>query len=405
MESNPQHRPQYRELRPAVVAYLLNDGRVTEEAFTQSLLALAGDGWLTIEPQDTGVTLVRIAGTPRPTDLKPYEQLAFDRVVQRMGRLTHVPLSVLTNSEGEDYDTWWGRFSQAVKAEAGAAGFAKSNIARSCLFFLVGLVGAPLLAWAYFAFGGHGSHVAAGFYALIPSFLLIGPLAKAFPGPRLTDEGRAAAEWWRSNGGGLSGTVLADRLPPGAAPAPHSAEALVARGSAPLPPDHVWSSYGGAWRMVKVGPTDVSGWGKPSSLLGLIGFGAFFTIPAALIGHFAVGGGRGALITIGPLAFCGLLAVTTWLPANRKRAPYPTHGRFTGQVVKRWTYEVSSDESTTTYYCCCIHDGTSPEGSSFKIDSKLYRLMRVGDLVYVDFNPRWHTVNQIQLATPASEPR
>ena len=116
MESSPH----YRDLRPAVVAYLLAGGKVTEEAFAQSLLALAGDGWLAIEPQDTGVTLVRIARTPAPTDLKPFEQLAFDRVVRRMGRLTHVPLSVLTNSEGEDYDTWWRRFGEAVKAEDGS---------------------------------------------------------------------------------------------------------------------------------------------------------------------------------------------------------------------------------------------------------------------------------------------
>lgn len=394
----------YRGLRPAVVAYLLAGGKVTEEAFAQSLLALAGDGWLAIEPQDGGVTLVRIARTPMPSDLKPFEQLAFDRVVQRMGRLTHVPLSVLTTSEGEDYDTWWRRFGAAVTADATAAGLSKTNFARGCLYFLAGLAGAPLLAWAYFALGGHGNAVAAGFYALIPSFMLIGLAAKAFPAPGLTDEGRAAAQWWRQNGGGLSGTLIADRLPPGAAPAPHSPEALVARGSAELPPDHVWSSYGGAWRMVKVGPTSVSGWGKPGTLAALLGLGAFFSIPASVLAHFTVGGGLGSLIGLGPLALGALLAVTTWLPAARKRAPYPTRATFTGQVVKRWTYE-SGGEDSTTYYCCCIDDGTSPSGWSFEIAIALYRQLRVGDVVHVDFNPRWHAVKQIEVAVPAPGPR
>ena len=29
----------------------------------------------------------------------------------------------------------------------------------------------------------------------------------------------------------------------------------------------------------------------------------------------------------------------------------------------------------------------------------------VGDIVHVDFNPRWHKVKRIQLATPAPKPR
>jgi len=401
VESNQQ----YSRLRPAVVAYLLAGGKFTEETFAQSLLSLAGDGWLAIEPQDTGVTTVRIARTPAPTDLKPFDRLAFDRVAQRMGRLTHVPLSVLTNSEGEDYDTWWRRFGEAVKADAEAAGLSKTSIARGCAYFLAGLAGAPLLAWAYFSLGGHGNAVAAGFFALIPSFVVIGLVAKIFPAPELTDEGRAAAQWWRQNGGGLSGTMIADRLPPGAVPSPHSAESLVAQGTAPLPPDHVWSSYGGAWRMVKVGPTSVSGWGKPGTLVGLLGAGAFFSISASVVSHYAVHGALGALIGLGPIGFCALLAVTTWGPANRKRAAFPTRAAFTGQVVKRWTYETGDSESTTTHHCCCVDDGTSPTGWSFEIDYSLYRQMRVGDVVHVDFNPRWHKVKQIRLAAPTPGPR
>jgi hypothetical protein len=396
--------PQYQQLRPAVVVCLLHNGKVTEEAFSQTLLALAGDGWLAIEPQDSGVPLVRIMRAPGPNDVKSYEHLAFERVVRRMGALTHVPISVLTSSEGEDYDTWWKRFTREVKAEAESSGLVKGIGALCCLYLLGWLGGAPLLAWAYLALGGHGDAVTASFFALIPSFAVVVVLAKIFRRSELTELGREAAAWWRHNGGGLSGALLTDRLPPGETPSPHSPESLMQKGLEPLPSGHVWSSFGGTWRMVKVGPTKSSGWGKPSTLTGLIIFAAFATVPAALTGHFVVGGGRGTLIGLAPAAFFGALALFAWLPSYRRHLPIPTQGTFTGQVVKRWTYE-SGGEDSTTYYCCCIDDGTSPEGWSFEIDHKLYTQMRVGDTVYVDFNPRWHTVNQIQLTTPAPGPR
>src|SRR5579859_5786685 len=98
MELSPQKLP------PAVVAFLLQSGKVTEEVFSRALLSLADDGWLRIEPQDSGgVPVVRIARLPEPTEVRRFERVALERVVKRMGTQTHVPLSALTSSEGEDY--------------------------------------------------------------------------------------------------------------------------------------------------------------------------------------------------------------------------------------------------------------------------------------------------------------
>lgn len=398
MESNPL----YLQLKPAVVSYLLRDGKVTEDAFSQTLLGLANDGWLAIEPQDSGVPLVRMVRTPTPTDVKPFEQLALERVAWRMGGLTHVPISALTSNEGEDYGTWWTKFTDAVKQDAVTAGLARGFDPRSCLFALVSLATVPVFGVAVMsAFHWHGSSAFGAFYyALIPAFILFCLLSLLFRRSNLTTEGRAAAEWWRRNGGGLSGTLLTDRLPPGAAPSPHSPDALVAQGSEPLPPDHVWSSYGGTWRMVKVGSTDEHSWGKPGTLVGIVIVAAFMTVPAALIGHFA-GGGLVRLIGLGPAALGALVVLGSWLPAHRRRQAFPERSTFNGQVVKRWTYETRGEDNTQTHYCCCIDDGTSPEGWSFEIGRQLYSHMRVGDIVYVDFSPRWHKVNEIQLAAPA----
>jgi hypothetical protein len=133
-------------------------------------------------------------------------------------------------------------------------------------------------------------------------------------------------------------------------------------------------------------------------------FGVFFTLPAAVVGHFLIRGGIGALISIAPLTLCAALIFGLWLPANRRSAAIPTHVEFVGQVVKRWTYE-SGGEDSTTYYCCCVDDGTSPDGWSFRIESSVYYRLSVGDMVSVAVNPRWHKLKGMLPAAPAPGPR
>ena len=77
-----------RALPPAVVAYLLNGAKISEAVFTRALLALGEEGWLRIEPEDAGLPVVRINRLLAPGELRPFEQLALERVVQRMGAAT-----------------------------------------------------------------------------------------------------------------------------------------------------------------------------------------------------------------------------------------------------------------------------------------------------------------------------
>lgn len=402
MEPSPRQdsSPDPRLLPPAVVAYLLNDAKVSEAVFTRALLSLGEDGWLRIEPEDAGVPVVRINRLPAPGQVRPFEQLALERVVQRMGTLTNVPLSALTSNEGEDYAPWWKRFREAVTAQAREAGL----ITRGVLDVVACTVPFGLSTAAGIAAALASTSIAAGVGAAVGVLIICSIIVARADRPKLTDRGKAAADWWRQHGGGFDGAVIADRLPPGALPSPHSPESLAAQGSAPLPDGYVWSSYGGRWHTVKVGSLDVPSWGKPMVAVILGVFGVFFTLPAFAIGHFGVGGSTGALITLAPLTLFGALILGTWLPANRRRASIPSHGAFTGQVVKRWTYE-SGGEDSTTYYCCCVDDGVSPESWSFRIQHALYDQMRVGDVVSVAFNPRWHQLEQLQLTTPAPGPR
>jgi hypothetical protein len=116
METSPQLLASQdpRQVPPPIVAYLLNGAKVSDAVFTRALLTLGEDGWLRIEPEDSGAPVVRISRLPEPGQVKPFEELALERVVQRMGTLTSVPLSALTSSEGDDFAPWWKRFSEAV---------------------------------------------------------------------------------------------------------------------------------------------------------------------------------------------------------------------------------------------------------------------------------------------------
>jgi hypothetical protein len=98
--------------------------------------------------------------------------------------------------------------------------------------------------------------------------------------------------------------VLADRLPPGAQPA-----------------DHVWSSYGGRWRTIEVGPLDVSSWGRPGVGIAPAVLDVVCTVPllvvGALKGHF-VRAWVGALVSLASTAVLGTLVLAAPAPGARR---------------------------------------------------------------------------------------
>lgn len=381
------------------MAYLLNGAKVTEGVFTRALLALSEDGWLRIEPEDAGVPMVRIDRLPAPGQLRPFEQLALERVTQRMGTATKVPLSALTSDEGEDYAPWWKRFGEAVLAQAREAGLVTRGVpnAAGCLF-PYGFSAAAGAATAVTT-GATGAGIGVGFAAMVIFSIIVNAINR----PRLTDRGKAAVEWWRQYGGGFDGAVISDRPPTGALPAPNSPESLAAQGSAPLPDGYVWSSFGGRWRTIEVGSLDGPSWSRPGTAVVLGVLGAFFTLPATVVGRLLIHGGIGTLISIAPLTVCAALIFSSWLPAYRRSAAVPAHAEFVGQVVKRWTYETRG-EDRTTQYCVCVDDGISPEGWSFRIEHGFYYRLSVGDLVSVTVNPRWHKLKVMVPASPAPGP-
>jgi hypothetical protein len=245
-----------------------------------------------------------------------------------------------------------------------------------------------------------GSALNIGFAALIVTTILIKIIGRS----RLTPFGRTVVDWWRHDGGGSGGVVVPDQLPPGAAPPRHTAEALV-EGLSPLPPDQVWSSYGGRWHTVKIGSYEGPSRGRPKTAAKALGAAAMTVIPLKLMGD-SIGGETGRLLAWTGPAIAGVLLLFRWLPAFLRRMRVPARQEVTGQVVKRWTYEEEeADDKTKTRFCCCVDDGTSTEGWAFRISKAQYKQMHTGDVVSVSFNPRWHKVRHLHnsaLTSPVS---
>lgn len=397
-----------QNVSPVLAAFLLNNCKATEGVFVRAVLSLVEEGWLQIVTQDeaetNGMTLVRIARTPGPDQLEPAEKLVLERVAARLDQHPSIPLSVLTSNEGQEYETWRLRFERAVAEAAGRAGLIgrRANPGPGCGSGL--LVSAAVGVGASIADSAlqHPAHpagagAAAAVLALFGSLAVLGRLFRWRP----TEYGLAVAAWWREHGGGIGGAVITDRLPADALEPVGTAQALVARGTEPLPPDQVWSSLGGRWRPVRVGSIKVPVRGRPATAWSVTLLAVFFTVPATIVGRMVVGGATGELISAIPAACLVLTLFGVWLPANLRRR-LPTRRTFTGQVVKRWSFEKGSGEDSETVYCCCIDDGESEEGWSFSIPVSEYHRIRVGNLVTVEVNVRWHKLRRI---TAPAEPR
>jgi hypothetical protein len=397
-----------QNVSPVLAAFLLNNCKATEGVFVRAVLSLVEEGWLQIVPQDeaetNGMTLVRIGRTPDPDQVEPAEKLVLERVLARLGRHPSIPLSVLTSNEGQEYEAWRLRFERAVADAAGRAGLIGRRVRRGTGCGLLLVLPAAVGVGANIADSAlqHPPHpataaTAAALVAFFGALMVVGRLFRWRP----TEYGLAVTAWWREHGGGIGGAVITDRLPADVLEPTGTAQALVARGSEPLPPDQVWSSLGGRWRPVRVGSIRVPVWGRPATAWAVTVLAVFFTIPATVVGRVLVGGATGELISAIPAACLVATLLGAWLPANLRRRHLPTGRTFTGQIVKRWSFEKGTGEDKETVYCCCIDDGESAEGWSFSIPLSEYRRIRVGNLVTVEVNVRWHKLTRI---TASAEP-
>jgi hypothetical protein len=123
---------------------------------------------------------------------------------------------------------------------------------------------------------------------------------------------------------------------------PGSVRSAVLGSIAPLPSDHVWSSFGGSWRVVGLGSR---------------------------------------------------LGDTQRLP-KQVRDALPERRVLRCQVVKRWS--VPGGRERDPAYCCAFDDGASNFTWSFAIPERTWHALALGDVVSLDFSPRRHRFFEVE---------
>jgi hypothetical protein len=201
-----------------------------------------------------------------------------------------------------------------------------------------------------------------------------------------------------ADAGTWSAPAISDAVPGAPAP-PTAAETLVAKDGRPLPEGQAWSAYTGRWRVVTVGPTSEDGpvKGRPAALFSAVYGASFFTAPAALYGLLAVKHLAGEALAAAPATLFILWVLLSWLPNYSRRLSVPRRAVYRGQIVKRWTYDPDpSDEDVPVQYCCSIDSGTSDVTQTFNLKPDVYKRLHVGDIVDVDYSPRWQKLRSIK---------
>ena len=414
--------PDINSLPPGLVAYLAGGHDRLTQAFNRTLTSLADRGWLELTPDDSGASTVRIVHAPSRGELSASEELALERVHACSRSMPTVPLSELTNTDGDAYQKWSKRFKRALNAESRAMGLTKRTM-HGALFFPFTFLSAALFgALAAAAEPANRSDAASGVGFI---GFIVGLIVAAFlTAHRLTEPGKQVAAQARTqartrlNQASILRTTTAlqptdagtwspaapaaptDAVPLASGPPPTAAEWLLAKDGKPLPEGKAWSAYSGRWRVVTVGPVadDAPVAGRPRALFTAAYGAAFFTAPAAAYGLLALKGSAGGMALAGaPAGLFVLWALLRWLPAYSRRLNVTRRVVFRGQIVKRWTYDPDpSNEDVPMAYSCCVDNGTSDVAQSFRVKQDVYKRMSVGDTVEVDYSPRWHKLRHIR---------
>jgi hypothetical protein len=159
---------------------------------------------------------------------------------------------------------------------------------------------------------------------------------------------------------------------PGRGTAPSAQSAQTPR------PAAAWSSFGGQWRLVRIGPVR-SGGMHPAAWLGLAALLAFLAFGTSLWP-----GPVGQLLPLLLAAAAAAVAVF----AGRRLAAWlakPTEASFQGQVIARWIERHGNDDSDWDVSCIAVDDGE--RSWSFCVKDAAFGKLALGDVVTVRAAP------------------
>ncbi|MFI6325423.1 DUF2207 family protein [Nonomuraea sp. NPDC050556] len=259
--SGKKYDQEFDDLSPAVVDLITENGVLSHEAATATVLDLAARRFVDIEEVGPKLSLVRVR---RDGELRPYERAVLDH-------LRDLGPTVATEAIAEgsrDLDAWRNRFERDVVEEARQRGLTRKAGGVGTGMSVTGLI-------ACFLLGGLADVLVIPLLGGTPKGGLAPPvillalgLTTAFDrllsGERLTARGRRAAGHWLSVRDHLAGIARIAYLPAAAVTiwgrqfAYAAAFGLPRDAMASLPilqpkgTEHVWSDHGGLWHRVRV---------------------------------------------------------------------------------------------------------------------------------------------------------
>jgi hypothetical protein len=413
--------------KPALVNLAVTRCRLNGAAYPATILDLAASGYLAITERQPGRLWCGVpASAPADTGLARSERLVLAGV-RALAVGDGAPFEALAESCASDVRGRWDPFERAVRAEGRRAGITQPRLsmtARSLLYGGAAGVGALTFAavqsrsssglWvpaaiAFFAVIAstywvhslgrqdrltvHGSALAASAARAGPDMAAD---AAGAPGPDMaTDAAGAPGPVAASDPAGLRrlAWAVAAGAPvrvPGATPGlatgvrPGHGRAGARTGIsgqfAGTPrPSAAWSSFGGQWRLVRIGPASSTRM-HPAFWLVLAACLALISYVSSLLPGLA-GVLAPAVLAAGSIAAIvgGARGVAAW----RSR---PAETSFGAQVIARWVEHSSASDDDSSITRIALDDGE--RSWSFDVRGAALGQLALGDMVTVRASPR-----------------
>jgi Predicted membrane protein (DUF2207) len=432
--------PGLTSAKPALVNLSVTRCKLNGAAYPATILDLAADGYLTISEQVPGRLWCDVPATsPTGSGLARSERL----VLAGAGALAGgrgAPFEALAESCASDVRGRWDPFEREVRAEGRRAGITRPRLsaaARLLLYVGAGVVGAAAFAavygrarsglWAptvtaFFAFAvlaywarsvgrqdrltaqgaalGAWAARAAGDMAAAGDIAPAGDMAAAGD---IAATGDIAAAGDMAAAGGTAGLAppelgrLAWAVAVGAPVQIPGATPGVATGVRPgrgragartgvsgqftgTPrPSAAWSSFGGQWRLVRIGPASFMRM-HPAFWLVLAAWLALMAYVSSLLP-----GPAGLLVPAG-LAVGSAAAVVGGARGLAARLARPAEASFQAQVIARWVEHTGTNDDDSYISCIAVDDGK--RSWSFDVSGEAFAQLALGDTVAVRASPR-----------------
>ena len=420
--------------KPALVNLSVTKGRLNGAAYPATILDLAAGGYLTISERGPGQLWCDVPPfSPPGTGLARSERLVLTGAWALAGG-RGAPFEALADSYTSDARGRWDPFERAARAEGRRAGITRprlSAVARLLLYAGAGAVGAAAFAAVY---GRSHSGLWAPSAAAFSAFVVLASWARSVGRQdRLTARGSALGAWAARAAGDMAagdmaagdmaaGDMAAGDMAPGdmaaaggtpaLGPAELSRLAWAVAVGAPVPipgaarglatgvrpgrgragaqasrsgppngtprPSSAWSSFGGQWRLVRIGPAPFMRI-HPVFWLVLAGWLALMAYVSSLLPAPA-----GLLVPAG-LAVGSAAAAVGGVRGLAARLARPVEASFRAQVIARWVEQTGTNDDD---YISCIAVDDGERSWSFDVGGKAFGQLALGDTVAVRASPR-----------------